>query len=83
VTTDAEILTYLSGAFTPTWHATGTCRMGKPSDTTAIVDTRARVYGVKGLRVVDASSFPFLLPGHMQATVYALAEKIVEDVLEH
>jgi choline dehydrogenase-like flavoprotein len=31
-----------------------------------MVDSHANVYGVQGLRVVDASSFPFLPPGHPQ-----------------
>ena len=35
----------------------------------AVVDSRARVFGVKGVRVVDASAFPFLPPGHPQSTV--------------
>jgi choline dehydrogenase len=33
------------------------------------------------VRVVDASAFPLLPPGHPQATVYALAEKIAADIL--
>lgn len=43
--------------------------MGVDSDPMAVVDSRARVYGVKGVRVVDASAFPFLPPGHPQSTV--------------
>jgi choline dehydrogenase len=43
-----------------------------------------QVFGVKGLRVVDASSLALLPPGHPQSTIYALAEKISEDILvEH
>lgn len=55
--------------------------MGGRGDSSAVVDAEARVIGVRGLRVVDASAFPFLPPGHPQATVYALAEKIAEAVL--
>ena len=55
--------------------------MGVEGDKMAVVDSRARVFGVEGLRVVDAAAFPFLPPGHPQSTVYALAEKISEDVL--
>jgi choline dehydrogenase-like flavoprotein len=40
------------------------------------LDSKARVIGVKGLRVVDASSFPVLSPGHPQGTVYDFTEKI-------
>ena len=55
--------------------------MGKQSDPMAVVDTQARVFGVQGLRVVDASAFPFLPPGHPQSTVYMLAEKIAGNIL--
>ena len=43
--------------------------MGKINDTNAVTDSRARVYGVSNLRVVDTSAFPFLPPGHPQAVV--------------
>ncbi len=46
-----------------------TGRMGKVSDPLAVVNSRAQVIGVKGLRVVDASSFRLLPPGHPQSTV--------------
>ena len=39
------------------------------NDTTAVVDSRARVFGVTGLRVVDASSFALLPPGHPMSSV--------------
>lgn len=43
--------------------------MGRKSDPLAVVDPKARVIGVKNLRVVDASSFALLPPGHPQSTV--------------
>lgn len=43
--------------------------MGKTSDPKSVVDSRARVIGVHGLRVVDASSFALLPPGHPSATI--------------
>lgn len=43
--------------------------MGRPNDRNAVVDASAKVIGVRGLRVVDASAFPFLPPGHPMATV--------------
>jgi choline dehydrogenase len=56
-------------------------KMGKASDPMAVIDSKARVFGVHGLRVVDASSFPLLVPGHPQSTIYALAEKIADDII--
>ncbi|KAL8678283.1 MAG: hypothetical protein Q9186_005364, partial [Xanthomendoza sp. 1 TL-2023] len=78
--TDAQILENIKKGFSTVFHASCTCKMGKAGDTSAVLDNRARVKGVKGLRVVDASSFPLLPPGHPVATVYALAEKIADDV---
>ena len=43
--------------------------MGKASDPDAVIDSRARVYGVSGLRVVDASAFAILPPGHPMSTI--------------
>lgn len=66
ITTDAAILNNIRDQLSTIYHAAATCKMGKASDPTAVVDSRARVYGVKRLRVVDASAFPFLPPGHPQ-----------------
>lgn len=44
-------------------------KMGNSDDPSAVVDSKARVFGTRGLRVVDISAFPFLPPGHPQATV--------------
>lgn len=54
--------------------------MGRPGDPMAVVDSKARVFGVEGLRVVDASSFVFTPPGHTQGYTYAHAEKLADDI---
>lgn len=82
ITTDAEIRDIIVRSMTTVYHASCTSKMGRRDDQMAVLDSAARVYGVQGLRVVDASSFPHLPPGHPQSLVYALAEKIAEDVLE-
>ena len=82
VITDAQILEFIRTAAQPIWHASSTCAMGKIGDKGAVVDSKARVFGVNGLRVVDASVIPFSLPGHPQSSVYMLAEKIAEDILK-
>jgi len=69
VRTDEEILHAIREMVTPIWHAAASCKMGKENDPMAVIDSSARVFGVKGLRVVDSSSFPFLPPGHPQAYV--------------
>ncbi|KAK4640614.1 hypothetical protein QC761_601080 [Podospora bellae-mahoneyi] len=81
VKTDAQILAVIRNTVQTIWHASCTCRMGKRDDRWAVVDKEAKVIGVDGLRVVDASSFALLPPGHPQSTVYVLAEKIAAEIL--
>ncbi|PYI01115.1 alcohol oxidase [Aspergillus sclerotiicarbonarius CBS 121057] len=81
VTTDEQIRDFLRRNLTTFSHASSTCKMGRKDDPMAVLDSSARVYGVQGLRVVDASSFPFLPPGLPQSIVYAFAEKIADDIL--
>lgn len=56
-------------------HSGGTASMGK------VVDAEGRVFGVKGLRVADASIIPTPLGGHPQATLYAMAEQIASMIV--
>ena len=55
--------------------------MGRSDDPNAVVDSKARVIGVNRLRVVDASAFALLPPGHPQSTIYMMAEKIADEIL--
>ncbi len=77
VSTDKQIEDHIRKDFHTIWHATSTCAMGRVNDTKAVVDTRARVIGVKGLRVVDAAAFPLLPPGHPMATVCEFSSSLV------
>ncbi|GKT61683.1 GMC oxidoreductase [Colletotrichum tofieldiae] len=84
VQTDKDILEYVRANAGQVWHPVSTVAMGKEEDVEsgkAVVDSNGRVFGVQGLRVADASTFPFALPGHPQSAVYALAEKIAEDII--
>jgi 5-(hydroxymethyl)furfural/furfural oxidase len=60
------------------WHASCSCRMGRPDDPMAVVDTQGRVKGVQGLRVVDASIFPVVPCANTNIPTLMLAEKIAE-----
>jgi choline dehydrogenase-like flavoprotein len=58
------------------YHPLGTAAMG------TVVDSRLRVKGVKGLRCVDASVIPVHISGNIMASVYAIAEKAADMMLE-
>jgi choline dehydrogenase-like flavoprotein len=61
-------------------HPAGSCRMG--ADETAVVDGALRVRGVEGLRVIDASVFPDLPGGNINAAVIMIAEKAADMIRE-
>ena len=62
------------------YHPSCTCRMG-PDAKSSVVDGRLRVHGVQGLRVVDASAFPAITSGNINAPVMMLAWKAAEMIL--
>ncbi|KAK4505507.1 hypothetical protein PRZ48_003470 [Zasmidium cellare] len=79
----AEWNDWIVGNTTTDWHPVATCAMGgKEGKEGGVVDERLRVYGVKGLRVVDASVMPLQISAHLQATVYAIGEKGADLILE-
>lgn len=82
ITSDRDLMAAIQRSGQTVWHASATNKMGRDNDSMAVVDSKARVMGVKGLRVVDASAFPFLPPGQRQSMVYALAEKIAQSILD-
>ncbi|QKX53801.1 uncharacterized protein TRUGW13939_00881 [Talaromyces rugulosus] len=59
------------------WHYTGTCSM-LPRESDGVVDSNLRVYGIEGLRIVDASAIPLISTANLQATVYAFAERAAD-----
>lgn len=61
------------------YHPAGTCAM-LPRDKGGVVDEQFRVYGVDGLRVVDASVFLMMPRGNLQTLVYAVAERAADFV---
>jgi choline dehydrogenase len=73
VQTDAEWLEFARGNGQTTYHVIGTCKMGQ--DPMAVVDDQLCVYGIAGLRVVDASIMPTVVSGNTNAAVIMIAEK--------
>ncbi|KAG5900274.1 hypothetical protein JTB14_000801 [Gonioctena quinquepunctata] len=64
------------------YHPVGTCKMGPAWDESAVVDPRLRVYGVSGLRVIDASIMPTIPSGNTNAPAIMVGEKGADLVKE-
>jgi choline dehydrogenase len=80
VQTDAELESWVRQTAETAYHPVGTCKMGV--DDMAVVDSRLRVRGVTGLRIVDCSIMPTLVGGNTNAAATMIAEKAADMVLE-
>jgi 5-(hydroxymethyl)furfural/furfural oxidase len=78
---DEALEAFVRKAAIGVWHASCSCRMGRPDDPMAVVDTQGRVKGVQGLRVVDASIFPVVPCANTNFPTLMAAEKIAEKML--
>lgn len=61
----------------------GTCRMGPKTDPTAVVNPQLQVYGIKNLRVVDASIMPEIVAAHTNAATFMIGEKASDMIKEY
>jgi choline dehydrogenase-like flavoprotein len=77
VQSDAEIEEFIRRAVNTLNHHGSTASM-LPKEMGGVVDCELKVWGVEGLRVVDASIIPMLPACHLQASVYAIAEKVCQ-----
>jgi 5-(hydroxymethyl)furfural/furfural oxidase len=77
---DALLEAHLRRRVNGTWHPCGTCRLGDPSDRMAVTDPNARVIGVEGLRVCDASLMPTVPCANLNIPVLMIAEKTAATI---
>ena len=81
VTTDEEILDWVRKDAETALHPSCTAKMG--TDEMSVVDPKTmKVHGVEGLRVCDASVFPYVTNGNIYAPVMMVAEKAADLILE-
>jgi len=71
--TDAQLLDFARTHGGKVFHACGTCRIG--TDGMAVVDPTLRVYGIGGLRVIDASVMPTITSANTNAAALMIGEK--------
>lgn len=80
--TDEDLARAAGNIGTTIFHPVGTCKMGKDTDLTAVTDSRLRVLGLKGLRVVDASVMPTITSGNTSSPTIMIAThgaKMIRD----
>lgn len=80
VADDALLAEHVKRNVGGTFHVCGTCRMGRPDDPGAVVDSAGRVRGIGGLRVVDASIMPTVPRGNTNIPTVMIAEKIAAEM---
>jgi choline dehydrogenase-like flavoprotein len=72
---DAELATAAGDIGSTIFHPVGTTRMGRSDDPDAVVDSKLRVRGIRGLRVVDAGVMPTITSGNTNSPTLMIAEK--------
>ncbi|KAF8811144.1 alcohol oxidase [Phlegmacium glaucopus] len=81
VQTDSDFRTFVENNYVPVFHPIGTAAM-LPRSLGGVVDAKLRVYGVQNVRVVDASIIPIQLSAHLSSTVYGIAEKASDLIIQ-
>ncbi|MDQ3959661.1 MAG: GMC family oxidoreductase [Pseudomonadota bacterium] len=77
---DDDLCKYMRRTYNTVYHPAGTCRMGSPDDSLAVVDPQLRVRGVGRLRIADASIFPTMIGVNPCLTCMMIGEKCADLV---
>ena len=78
--TDEEMIQHIKDTVWTVFHPSSTCRMG-PDPKSDVVDSQLKVYGIEALRVADASIFPQLICGNINAATIMIGEKASDLIL--
>jgi choline dehydrogenase len=81
VQSDDDLLDAARRKGNSTFHPACSCPMGPDPARGAVVDSRLRVHGVEGLRVVDASVMPRMISGNLNAVVQVIGDKAADMML--
>ena len=79
--TDEQMIQHIKDTVWTVFHPSSTCRMG-PDPKSNVVDSNLKVYGIEGLRVADASIFPSLVCGNINAATIMVGEKASDLILK-
>ena len=79
---DTELAQLAGDIATTIFHPVGTTKMGREDDALAVVDSRLKVRGVAGLRVVDAGVMPLITSGNTNSPTLMIAEKAAQWIAE-
>ncbi|MFO7910283.1 MAG: GMC family oxidoreductase N-terminal domain-containing protein [Halomonas sp.] len=80
--TDEDLAKLAGDIGTTIFHPVGTAKMGRDDDPAAVVDSKLRVRGIAGLRVVDASIMPTITSGNTNSPTLMIAEKAAAWMME-
>jgi len=79
---DEELAQLAGDIATTIFHPVGTTKMGRSDDPLAVVDSRLKVIGIHGLRVVDAGVMPLITSGNTNSPTLMIAERAAQWIIQ-